>query len=129
MNEKDVKLVCVVRKDLGMRQGKTVVQSMHGIVGVYRYFTENVFHDKNLSYQAFSEWNNNGMFKKVCVSIPSLDELIDLTKEAERKNIFSYLVTDNGLTEFHGNKTITVGLFGPYFSEVMDELTGHLKLL
>jgi peptidyl-tRNA hydrolase len=40
-----------------------------------------------------------------------------------------YQIVDNGLTEFKGMKTLTCAAFGPDYAEVLDEITGHLKLI
>jgi PTH2 family peptidyl-tRNA hydrolase len=40
-----------------------------------------------------------------------------------------YLCVDSGRTEFHGVLTPTCCAVGPDFSERVDPITGHLKLL
>lgn len=38
-------------------------------------------------------------------------------------------VKDNGLTQFHGVKTLTAIAIGPDDKSIINEITGHLKLL
>jgi len=70
----------------------------------------------------------NGKFTKICVSVDSEEELMDIyNKVPELCPVF--LVTDAGLTEFNGIPTKTCLCIGPYISEEIDKITGHLKLL
>lgn len=68
-------------------------------------------------------------FKKVCVSVDSEGELLALAHEAYASHIPCKIITDSGDTEFNGVPTITCMALGPDWSEVIDEITGELKLL
>ncbi len=74
------------------------------------------------------EWLNNN-YAKIVVSVDSEEKLLDLFRVAKTANILCSLVTDNGLTEFHGVPTNTCVAIGPALSEDIDKLTGHLPLL
>lgn len=71
----------------------------------------------------------NGLFTKVCVSVDSEEELVSIYEEAKNKNIPCSIITDSGLTEFNGVPAKTAVAIGPAWSEEVDEITGHLKLL
>ena len=63
----------------------------------------------------------------VC-KVPSLDDLIEIKKLAEQKGISNYMVVDAGRTQIP-TSTVTVLGLGPDEDEIMDEVTGDLKLL
>jgi PTH2 family peptidyl-tRNA hydrolase len=69
------------------------------------------------------------MFKKICVSVNSEQELLDLHKAAVEAKIINSLIQDSGLTEFGGVPTYTTVAIGPDFEEKIDAITKHLPLL
>lgn len=71
----------------------------------------------------------NGKFTKVVVSVESDEELIALNKALDDTYIPHALITDAGLTEFHGVPTNTCLGIGPYIAEEIDKFTGNLPLL
>ena len=71
----------------------------------------------------------NGKFTKVVVSVDSDEELIALNKALDDTFIPHALITDSGLTEFHGVPTNTCLGIGPYEAEEIDKFTGNLPLL
>ena len=113
------KQVIVVRKDLNMRKGKMIAQSCHASLDVVL---------KNLEDPNVKEWLS-GLFTKICVSVNSEQELLEIYKKAQNAEIIASLITDSGLTEFHGVPTKTCVALGPAPSDTIDEITGHLKLL
>ncbi len=70
-----------------------------------------------------------GIYTKVAVVVNSEQELVDIYNQAVQLGIPSSIVTDLGLTEFGGIKTLTCCAIGPADADVVDSLTGHLKLL
>ena len=56
------------------------------------------------------------------------EELLALKKLADEKNITSYLVIDAGRTQIP-TSSVTVLALGPDEDEIIDEVTGDLKLL
>lgn len=134
--ERDVKQVLVVRKDLNMRKGKIAAQCAHAsmkilldqmlvIHGGGRSTLQLTVHD----HDPFCQWLLDDVFKKVCVYVKSEEELLHLMKQAEDLAFPCALIEDMGLTEFKGKKTKTVLAIGPFWSDELDELTGHLPLL
>ena len=114
-----MKQIIVVRKDLNMRKGKIAAQVAHGSVGATI---------ANLEHPKVKEWLA-GAFTKICVGCDTEEELLELEKTAIMRGVINCLITDSGKTEFHGVPTNTVLALGPDEPEVLDTITGHLKLL
>lgn len=74
------------------------------------------------------EWRDTGM-KKVVTRVDSLEELEEIFAKAEAAGMMVHKITDSGLTEFHGIPTITILAIGPDYSDLIDPITKHLKLL
>jgi PTH2 family peptidyl-tRNA hydrolase len=60
--------------------------------------------------------------------VDSEEELLDIAKKAQEKGIMAAVITDAGMTEFHGVPTKTCLALEPLSAEVADELTGGLPL-
>ena len=116
------KQVIVLRKDLGMRKGKMVAQGAHASLGA-------ILRDGKLKKNADVEAWVEGRFTKICVSVDSEEELIEIYNKAKSLKLNTSLITDAGLTEFHGEPTKTAVAVGPGVPEVVDKVTGNLKLL
>lgn len=65
---------------------------------------------------------------QICVKCKDLDELIELAKAAEKLQLPTFVIQDAGRTEVEPGTT-TVLAIGPGAAPVMNEVTGHLKLL
>lgn len=77
---------------------------------------------------ALDQWLS-GKFTKICVTVDSEQELLDLYQQAQKAGIICSLITDSGLTEFDGVPTITALAIGPDFSDNIDIITCDLNLL
>ena len=129
------KQVIVIRKDLNMRKGKCVSQGSHASMGaLLSMFKKNRTRDESTKYElefnddtVLNDWLN-GKFTKICVSVDSEEELMDIYNSVP-DFCPVVLITDAGLTEFNGIPTKTCLGIGPYISEEIDKITGHLKLL
>jgi PTH2 family peptidyl-tRNA hydrolase len=120
-----MKMVIVMRTDLNMRKGKMVGQGGHSVDMSIQAIEEG----SNPSYKAaLIAWRRADR-KKIVVSVSSEEELMRIYGEAIRENLPVSLVIDNGLTEFHGEKTKTCLAIGPAPAEKIDPITGDLKLL
>lgn len=148
----NVKQVIVVRKDLNMRKGKIASQVAHasiaavlkpdnyvidgelsdsyhfedsfisnGVVENRRLVTHGV--DDELKY-----WLENS-FTKICVSVDSEKELLDIKSKCEDLKIRHSFIVDNGATEFSGVKTATCIAVGPANIDLVNQITGSLKLI
>lgn len=134
----NVKQVIVMRKDLNMRKGKMVAQGAHASMKV---FFDKMYNPDFDSIGGFDvgirtmkltaeelEWVN-GKFTKICVSVNSEQELVDIYEDAKRAGLNVALIEDSGLTEFHGITTKTCLALGPNNSEEIDKITSKLPLL
>lgn len=149
----NTKQVIVFRKDLlkgqnAIRKGKFGAQCAHASLGallklfsVYkqelvRFGTietdpGKIQYKYDLTFgkdSVLDDWLN-GKFTKVVVSVDSDEELIALNKALDETYIPHALITDAGLTEFHGVPTNTCLGIGPYVAEEIDKFTGNLPLL
>ncbi len=116
----ELKLVVVVRTDLGLSKGKLAVQVAHASV--------------NCAMQAYTKrrkvydvWYRGGQ-KKIVAKVPGMRELLEIKSMAEAKGLITSLVTDAGLTQVPPGTTTCLGV-GPAGSGEVDPLTGHLGLL
>jgi PTH2 family peptidyl-tRNA hydrolase len=128
----NTKQVIVMRTDLNMRKGKMIAQGSHASMA---FLTRNgmIDSDKFLNIQMTNlkeaqEWMQNS-FTKICVGVSSEAELDEIFKKAEDAGLTVHMVVDNGVTEFNGVKTKTCLAIGPHYSDKIDKITGHLKLL
>jgi PTH2 family peptidyl-tRNA hydrolase len=120
-----VKQVIVMRTDLCMTKGKMIAQGAHASMKVLL--------DHNFGKGGCGFWDElhewlDGSFAKICVRVESKEELLDIMKKAEELGIPSALIIDSGKTMFHGVPTETCCAIGPACSEVIDKVTGHLRL-
>jgi len=105
-----------------MRKGKMVAQGAHASLGA-------ILHDGKLKKSKDIDAWLEGRFTKICVSVDSEEELLEIYEATRRAKIACSLITDAGLTEFAGVATKTAVAVGPGLPEEVDKITGHLKLL
>jgi PTH2 family peptidyl-tRNA hydrolase len=136
------KQVIVVRKDLNMRKGKMVAQGAHASLKAILDNMQNqncaTAPDDStpINYKVLwlkdssplKDWIEN-KFTKICVGVDSEEELFDIVNKAQSAGLPCALITDAGLTEFDGKPTRTCCAIGPAWSDKVDKITGHLKLL
>lgn len=124
--ERQVKQVIVIRKDLKMRRGKEIAQGAHASMG---FLTQRI-KDQGRNF-VFTDPERAwifGIFTKACVQVESEEELVKIHLNANLKGVYSHLIIDKGLTEFGGVPTTTCCAVGPDYSDLVDKITGHLKL-
>lgn len=107
-----------------LRTGKLIAQGSHASMA---FITKRIAKKEDLT-PVQKEWLDNS-FVKICVYVESEEELLEIHKKAQEMNVESHLVTDKGLTEFNGVPTNTCIALGPEKSEILDTITGNLKLL
>lgn len=134
------KQVIVMRKDLNMRKGKMVAQGAHASMGCLLYMMNveerermdgtkmDVYSFEAIHNTAIHDWLSR-KFTKVCVSVNSEQELLDVYEKAKDEGLPAVLITDSGLTEFGGVPTHTCVGIGPWRRSEIDKITGHLSLL
>ena len=135
------KMMIVMRRDLKMRKGKIAAQAGHACIDAILmalskegrlndFETTNdgiALRDTDKPTTPLSDWFKYGC-AKVCVYVDSEEELLSIAKKASEKGIIASVITDAGMTEFHGVPTKTCLALEPLPAEVADELTGDLPL-
>lgn len=126
------KQVLVMKKfPKGLRTGKYVAQGAHACLGAFMSLGH-LTADQNalvipLTDPFVKEWVT-GPFAKVTLQVETDQELVDLHKKALAAGLPAVLIKDAGRTEFGGVPTLTAVGIGPGNIEVIDTITGHLKL-
>jgi PTH2 family peptidyl-tRNA hydrolase len=114
------KQVIVVRKDLAMTAGKIAAQVAHAaVMGAEKTKLENI--------NWFNPWYRSGQ-AKVVVKINSFEQLVKVRQHAESLELTVVEVHDSGLTQLPPGTTTCIGI-GPATAELIDKVTGGLKLL
>ena len=116
------KQVIVIRTDLGMSRGKMVVQGAHAAVSAVMEARL-----REVWKRWLDDWMMEGQ-KKVAVKVSSEEELLAVYREAREAGLPSSLIRDAGLTELPPG-TATAVAVGPAPEELVDPITGRLKLL
>ena len=127
-----IKQIIILRTDLNMRKGKMCAQAAHASMKVLVDQASNTgLMSGDLTiwlWPAAEEWLQ-GIFTKICVGCDSEQALLDLYKQALDAKLHCALIQDSGLTEFHGQPTYTALAIGPEQAELINPITGQLKLL
>lgn len=143
--KQEPKQILVIRSDLKnqqghkVRSGKLIAQAAHASLKAILDLGDIKEYDGGwgtlanqlvipISSNALYEWLA-GRFTKVCVSVDSEQELLDIYQQAKDAGLICSLITDAGLTEFNGVPTNTVVAVGPAYPDEVNKITGHLKLL
>ena len=135
------KMMIVMRRDLKMRKGKIAAQAGHAAVEAILMaltkegrlgdleMTEDgmLLHTEGKADTALSEWFTYGC-AKICVYVDSEEALLDIDTKAKASGLLSAVITDAGMTEFHGVPTKTCLALEPLPADIADELTGGLPL-
>lgn len=121
-----LKMVIVVRKDLNMRKGKIAAQVAHAAQEAMIDRSSGVAVLKGT--REILSWLGAD-YKKIVVSVDSEAELLALVESVKDHGMNYHLVRDLGCTEFHGLATYTALAIGPAPLDLVDALTGNLKLL
>jgi len=107
-----------------MSCGKIAAQAAHGAVTVV---IEILRSGRERWLRWLEEWLLEGQ-KKVVLRVDSLDELLQLYEKARQLDLPCTIIRDAGFTELPPG-TITVLTVGPGPEDLIDKVTGHLKLL
>jgi PTH2 family peptidyl-tRNA hydrolase len=126
----NIKQVLIIRKDLNMRKGKIAAQAAHAsnvfLVNKIKQLRERPS-EVNFT-QVELDWIDN-KFTKICVSVDSEAEMLEIYNLAKDSGLHVSKIIDSGTTEFGGVPTLTALAIGPDIGELIDHITGHLKLL
>jgi peptidyl-tRNA hydrolase len=113
------KMVIVARADLKMTTGKIAAQVGHAVLAAYK--TALVQHPTDVE-----AWESIGQMK-VVVRCESEKELMAVYNNARKMGLVSEYIQDAGRTQVEPG-SITVCAVGPGRSDLIDQVTGHLKL-
>lgn len=113
------KQILIWRKDLKVRKGKFAAQLAHASLKATL---------ENLNHPNVKQWLDE-LFTKIVVSVENEEELFETLNKAKEAGLITTLITDSGLTEFHGVPTNTCIAVGPATQEELEPITGHLSLL
>ncbi|KAJ6072689.1 hypothetical protein N7467_010774 [Penicillium canescens] len=120
-NTEEVKLVLVVRMDLGMTKGKIAAQCSHATLACYKYFLEYAPDSAILR-----RWERGGQ-AKIALQVKSEDEVLVMQAQAMSLGLCARVIQDAGRTQIASGSKTVLGILGP--KSVVDGVTGHLKLL
>lgn len=112
-----MKQVIIVRTDIKMGKGKIAAQCCHAAIGSY----------KNTEKDKIRKWESEA-YAKVVLKTQKLEDLFELKELAKRNNVSHFLVTDAGRTQIPSSTITCLGI-GPDEDEIIDKITGDLKLL
>lgn len=125
-----IKQVILMRTDLNMRKGKMIAQGSHASMKVFfdriSSVDDDIMHIK--LEPDMREWIN-GQFTKICLKVDSESQLDELLSSAITAGLPCAEIIDSGKTEFNGIPTKTCIAIGPGNAELINSITGHLKLL
>ena len=134
-------MMIVMRRDLKMRKGKIAAQAGHAAIEAILTALQKEdrmndlvitsdgvsLKDDGREATPLSDWFRYGC-AKVCVYVDSEEALLFIADQASERGIVVSVITDAGMTEFHGVPTRTCLALEPLPTEVADELTGGLPL-
>lgn len=129
-NTNTTKQVILVPLDLNVQyQGKMLSQAGHGVQ--FQLLSQSIFRRDEgwlIPYDIRLETWFSEASPKITLAVENTEKLLEIYEQAKQKNMFHSLVEDHGHTEFNGQKTITCAVIGPDYNDIMDTLTGELKL-
>ncbi|WP_455369782.1 peptidyl-tRNA hydrolase Pth2 [[Eubacterium] cellulosolvens] len=114
------KMAIVVRQDLKMGKGKIAAQVGHASIE-----GSEIVRKENRSL--WKEWIQKGQCK-VVLKVASLAEINKLVSKASKLDLSVAIIQDKGLTQIPAN-TLTCIAIGPGPTKLIDDVTGHLRLL
>merc|ERR1711939_258254 len=117
----EVKLMLVVRTDLGMTKGKIAAQCGHATLAVYKTLAGSA-----AGVPLLRRWENGGQ-PKIAVKCESEEELLLLQGQAMSLGLVVRVIRDAGRTQIQAGSATVLGVLGP--KGAVDGITGGLKLL
>ena len=119
-NPEDIKQVIIIRADLRMGKGKIAAQTAHASLDAY-------IKAKAQTPQIVDKWMRQGMQKTV-LKVDGEKELMELCSACKEMGIVCSIITDAGKTQIEPGSRTCIGI-GPGKSEIIDRISGELKLL
>lgn len=128
---KRLKQVILLRKDLTMRKGKLIAQGSHASQQV---LLQNMTTDQQTltlklsDHRLIADWLEQGT-AKIALYVDSEEELMHCYHRARESGLYCALIKDSGRTEFKGIPTYTAAAIGPAYTDDIDPITSHLRLI
>ena len=119
MSDFEYKMVIILRTDLKMSKGKIAAQAGHAAVSAAE-------EARKKRPEWWKMWIKEGQCK-IAVKARSVEELLELEREAMELRLPSALISDRGLTELPPGTITCLGI-GPAPSNEVDKITGELDL-
>ncbi|OLN91949.1 Peptidyl-tRNA hydrolase 2 [Colletotrichum chlorophyti] len=127
-SKEECKLVLVVRTDLGMTKGKMAAQASHATLACYKSLSKAAARDPSSpAAKILSRWERLGQ-AKIAVQIKNQEEMLDLMRKARGLGVTAEVIADAGRTQIEAGSLTVLGV-GPAPRSLVDQITGHLKLL
>lgn len=115
----EFKMIIIVRTDLKMGKGKVAAQCCHAAVSAYKQV-------QRRNPELLKQWEYYGQ-PKVVVKVPDEDSLLELLCHAKEVGLPVSLIQDAGRTQIAPGSRTVLGV-GPGPADLVDKVTGHLKL-
>ncbi|MCL4391572.1 MAG: peptidyl-tRNA hydrolase Pth2 [Candidatus Parvarchaeota archaeon] len=119
-SKKEIKQVIILRKDLGMGNGKMIAQGSHASLMSF-------LRAKKLYPEIAETWIREGE-TKIVLKTNKPEEFNEIKKKLERSGMPFETVKDAGQTQVPPGSETAIGI-GPYYSDEIDKITAKLKLL
>ncbi|KAF8420082.1 peptidyl-tRNA hydrolase PTH2-domain-containing protein [Tirmania nivea] len=116
----ECKLVLIVRTDLSMTKGKIAAQCSHATLACYKSL-------QHSEPELLRRWERTGQ-TKIALKGDDEEELVILQAQAQSLGITAKIIHDAGRTQIAAGSATVLGI-GPAPKSVIDQITGHLKLL
>lgn len=138
MENRRAKQVIVRRRDLKISENKMCAQAAHASLGALLKLMQQPIHTtvddvpteirqlRIIKGSYLDKWLN-GVFTKIVLFAETEEEMIEYHELAKCAGLPTVLITDAGFTEFKHPTNTCVGI-GPYWSDEIDKITGHLPL-
>jgi PTH2 family peptidyl-tRNA hydrolase len=108
-----LKMVLVIRTDLGMKKGKICAQCCHAAVGAVQ----------GSDPRSIARWERCGT-AKIALKVKTQEEMLLIESTATANGINSYIVRDAGRTQIPAG-SLTVCALGPAPISAIDAITGR----
>ncbi|NXX92931.1 PTH2 hydrolase, partial [Centropus bengalensis] len=115
----EFKMVLIVRNDLKMGKGKVAAQCSHAAVSAYKQV-------QRRNPELLKQWEYCGQ-PKVVLKAPDEETLTQLLLDAKHLGLTVSLIQDAGRTQIAPGSRTVLGI-GPGPADVVDKVSGHLKL-
>ncbi|KAF3911441.1 hypothetical protein ABW20_dc0104602 [Dactylellina cionopaga] len=116
----ECKMILCVRTDLGMTKGKIAAQCGHATLACYKTVTRH-------APLLLKRWEYLGQ-AKIALKVDSEEELLMLQAQAMSLGLVAKVIRDAGRTQIASGSATVLGI-GPAPKSVVNQITGHLKLL